>query len=363
MKNVILLTPLTGNGGIASWSRKFIKTFHNPKYQIIPIDRSVKGRTFEDNRIWMRFYAGIKEMIEIKKKAAAEIKKQKIDILHTTTSGSFGTFRDYLIAKLCKRNNVRTIMHCHYGCISDDVKRNLYGWFLRMTMRQYSQIWVLDKRSLNTLKAIKGLEDKVFLTPNSIEVNDDVKIGPKTYRHVAFVANLVPSKGLYELVEAVVRLDRDDLRLSIVGKGADDVVVKVKDLAGDKLGKTIHLLGLIPNENVLEFMKDVDMLALPTYMSHEAFPISILEAMSQGKLIISTRRAAIEDMLTGLDGTPCGCFVRERSVDDIIDVIKWCMDNTVKADELCHKAYEKVRRCYRMEIVYDTYKSLYSKLY
>lgn len=362
MKNIILLTPLSGNGGIASWSRKYIKTFQQDDFRIIPIDRSVKGRSFDDNRIWSRFYAGIKEMLEIKTKVKNEIKRQKIDIFHTTTSGSLGTFRDYLMARICKKHNIPSIMHCRYGCIPEDLQKPLYGWFLRKTMRQYSQIWVLDKRSINALKAIKGLEHKVFLTPNSIEVTKGLSLEPKTYKHVAFIGNLVPTKGLYELVEAVAKLNKDRVRLSIVGKGSDEVVAKTRELAGGKIDKTICLLGQIPNEEVIEFLRTVDIVALPTYYPWEAFPISILEAMSQGKMVISTKRAAIEDILTSNDGTPCGCFVKEQSVDDIVNAINWCVDNPILADDMCRKAYEKVYNCYRMEVVYDLYGKLYLNL-
>ena len=33
-----------------------------------------------------------------------------------------------------------------------------------------------------------------------------------------------------------------------------------------------------------------------------------------------------------------------------------------EADKMCQKAYEKVNTCYRKEVVYDLYRSLYAKL-
>ena len=84
--------------------------------------------------------------------------------------------------------------------------------------------------------------------------------------------------------------------------------------------------------------------------------------MSLGKLVISTPRAAIKDMLTAQDGSECGILVREHSVDDIAKAIKWCYDNPLKADELCKKAYDKVYNAYRMEVVYDLYDSIYPKM-
>lgn len=362
MKNILLLTPLTGNGGIASWSHKFIKTFSQGKYQIIPVDRAVKGRSFDDNSFWNRLTAGVKEMTTIKRKVKQEIQKHHVDILHTTTSGSFGTFRDYIISKYCQSLGVQCVMHCHYGCITEDVHKGIYGWFLRHTMKKFSQIWVLDSHSLNTLKQIKGLENKVYLTPNSIAVEKDLDIAPKSYQHIAFVGNLIPTKGLYELVQAVCNLDDERIKLSIVGSGDDEIINHVKTIAAGKIDKQVFILGRLPNAEAIEFMKTVDIVALPTYYPWEAFPISILEAMSLGKLVISTPRAAIKDMLTALDGSKCGILVREHSVDDIAKAIKWCIEYPERADEICHKAYEKVYQSYRMEVVYDLYDSLYRKM-
>lgn len=362
MKNILLLTPLTGNGGIASWSHKFIKTFGKDNYHIIPVDRAVRGRSFDDNSLWSRLTAGIKEMKVIKRKVKEVIQNRNVDIIHTTTSGSLGTFRDYMIAKIAQRSNIHSVMHCRYGCITEDVHKCIYGWFLRYTMRQFSQVWVLDSRSLKTLRQIKGLEDKVYLTPNSIAVEEGLEITHKNYQHIAFIGNLIPTKGLYELVQAVCKLPDNRVRLSIVGSGDDDTVNHIKAIAGEKIDKQIFILGRLPNVEAVEFMNTVDTVALPTYYPWEAFPISILEAMSLGKLVISTPRAAIKDMLTALDCSECGILVKEHSVDDIVKAIKWCLENPEKADRICHKAYEKVYHSYRMEVVYNLYDCLYRKI-
>lgn len=359
---IIGLFPLTGNGGIASWTKKFTKTFPDNEHQFtfVNVSPSVPRTGGLSETFLFRTLSGISAMFRILRELKMVMKKDKYDILHTTTSGNIGSFRDYCVAKLCKKYGVKTIMHCRYGCITEDIQSTgLVGKLLRKSMNEFDQIWVLDSRSYNTLKGRENLMDKVYLTPNSIDVNEKMNPTPKDYKRVAFIGNLYPTKGLYELVSACTRTD---VRLDVIGPGSDAVVANVKTIAGEKLDKTIFMHGRLPNPEAIKFMHEVDIVALPTYYPWEAFPISIIEAMSLTKMVISCPRAAVKDMLTDIDGKPCGMLVAPKSSDAIVEAINWCQTHKEKADEMCHKAYEKVYTCYRKEVVYDLYRSLYSKL-
>lgn len=359
---IIGLFPLTGNGGIASWTKKFTKTFPDNEHQFtfVNVSPSVPRTGGLSETFLFRTLSGISAMFRILRELKMVMKKDKYDILHTTTSGNIGSFRDYCVAKLCKKYGVKTIMHCRYGCITEDIQSSgLVGKILRKSMNEFDQIWVLDSRSYNTLKGRENLMDKVYLTPNSIDVNEKMNPTPKDYKRVAFIGNLYPTKGLYELVSACTRTD---VRLDVIGPGSDAVVANVKTIAGAKLDKTIFIHGRLPNPEAIKFMHEVDIVALPTYYPWEAFPISIIEAMSLTKMVISCPRAAVKDMLTDIDGKPCGMLVAPKSSDAIVEAINWCQTNKEKADEMCHKAYEKVYTCYRKEVVYDLYRSLYAQL-
>ena len=359
---IVGLFPLTGNGGIASWTKKFMQTFPDEEHQFsfVNVSPATPRAGGWSETMLVRMLSGFTAMSRILKELKAVFKKNKYDILHTTTSGNIGSLRDYRVAKLCKKHRVKSIMHCRYGCITEDIQsKGLTGFLLRKAMNAFDQIWVLDSRSYNTLKNIDSLKNKVHLTPNSIDVTEDMNPAPKSYKRVAFIGNLYPTKGLYELVEACTRTD---VRLDIIGPGADDVIAQVKKLAGDKLDKTVFIHGKLPNPVAVKFMHDVDIVALPTYYPWEAFPISIIEAMSLTKMVISCPRAAVKDMLTDLEGNPCGMLVQPKSADAIVEAINWCQTHEEEADKMCQKAYEKVKTCYSKEVVYNLYRSLYKKL-
>lgn len=362
MNKVILVSPGYGNGGIRSWTKKILNSFSNEDYSITHISSSRRTALYPNTKGAVRIFDGLRDLCETFINVRRTIKSDKYAIMHTTTSGGLGTLRDYILANYCKIKGLKTIMHCRYGCIPEDyIKRSLMGWLLRKTMKSYDQVWVLDSRSEKALKLDPELKNKVYLTPNSIQVPDSCNFKPKTYKNIAFVGNLIPSKGLYELVEAVVK-SADDTVLTIIGPGNESVMQRVKEIANDKLDRKVKIMGRLPNEDAVEQMKKMDIIALPTYYQSEAFPISILEAMSLGKLVLSTPRAAIKDMLTSLDGSCCGVLVREKSVDDIVKAITWCQENTIDADTLCKKAYEKVYATYRTDVVYNLYRSLYTKV-
>lgn len=360
-KTIVLLTPTTGNGGIASWSRKYLKQFVSETFRLIPVNRAAPQSAAFHNSLLHRIWVGLKELLVVLRYLRQTVHNHDVAIIHATTSGSIGTVRDFLVTFHSYHGNSRLILQNRYGCIAEDMQRSVYGRFLRYTMARYDQVWVLDSRSEACLKKYASLKDKVYLVPNCIDVNPMLQIPPKSYRNFAFIANLIPEKGLFELVEAFLQR-KDDAKLSIVGSGSAEVEKRLRGLAQPKLNKTIYLFGQLANEEAMRFMQTIDVVVLPTYMPQEAFPISILEAMSLGKLVISTRRAAIGDMLTALDGSPCGIFVRERSVEDIVAAIDYCISHPADVDLLCKKAHQKVCRCYATEVVYKLYEERYKEL-
>jgi len=364
MNKILLVAPTlaSGNGGIKSWALKFINTFKMDGWELLTVNIAVKRATTKHASFARRIIDGLYDLKEVHKSVRHAIKMNpEIRIMHTTTSGSLGTLRDYVLAKTCKRIGIKTVMHCHYGCITEDIHAKTTGRILQKTMSLYDQIWVLDKRSFSTLNNFPSLKEKVYLTPNSIEVPEIADFETKEFKRIAFIGNLIPSKGIFELIEAVLKT-KHEVELFIVGPGTDDTISKIENIAGNELTHRIKIMGKMPNAEAVNFMKTVDIVALPTYYPSEAFPISILEAMSYGKLVISTNRAAIPDMLTGLDGENCGILVQEKSVDDIEKAINWCVEYPVEANNLCKKAYQKVKSAYAIDVVYDIYRANYQKL-
>lgn len=362
MIKILGLYPMNGNGGIASWTKKFLATFSDEDYKIIPVNIA-PDKDFTKFSGTDRILYGIKAIVSIKKDLSIVLKQNPdIQVMHITTGGGFGALRDNAVARICRKNGIKTIMHCRFGTIKEFYEgKGLASCFFRKNLELYDSIWVLDRRSADFLRAIRSIKNKIELTPNSIEVPDACDLRPKSYKRVGFVGNIVPTKGIFELVEAITKID-NGTELFIAGLGLNENINRIKSIAGEKFDKTIHLLGRLPNVEAIKLMETLDIICLPTYYAGEAFPISILEAMSLGKLVVSCPRAAIPEMLTSIDGSECGVLVPEKNPHAIADAILWCQEHKEEADEMCKKAYKKVSISYRKEVVYDIYRHNYQKL-
>lgn len=354
---------MQGNGGIASWTKKYLKTFPDQEFKVYPVAESKIFKQGKKSSKLRRIISGIQDVLYIKKQLNDLIKYEiKADILHITTSASLGTYRDNIVGKFCKKHGIKSVLHYRYGNLPNDLATDgRYKRLLLETMQLYDNIWVLDRKTFNILTEYSQLKGKVKLTPNSIEVIDIGEIRPKDYNKYLFMANIYPTKGIFELVKAI-RNVKEDLCLKIAGPSTKEILDTIREESGNLWGNKIEYLGKFPNDQAVELLKSMDCLVLPTYYRGEAFPISILEAMSYGKLVISTPRAAIPDMLTAEDGSQCGILVDEKSVSQLTDAISWCINHKSEADEMCHKAYNKVKHSYSTDVVYQIYRDNYRAL-
>ena len=351
-----------GNGGIASWTKKFLSTFPDKEFDIHPVNIA-PAKDFSLYRGLDRLYYGFRAYVDSLRGLKATLQAHPATkIMHTTTSAGGGVFRDNAAVKICHKHGLKCVMHCRFGTIKELYESDtILGRMFRENIRLYDEVWVLDRRSLEFLQSQKEVADKIFLTPNSIIVPSACNLEPKSYKNVSFVGNVLPTKGIVELVTAIKEIG-DALTLSIAGPANPRMIETLKYAAGEAWGKHIMYIGKLPNNEAVDLVNESDIIALPTYYPGEAFPISIIEAMSQGKLVVSCPRAAIPDMLTDLDGNRCGILVEPESSDALKEGLMWVLEHKEESDQMCAKAYEKVKSCYDTSVVYDLYRRLFKNL-
>lgn len=101
---VFLLSPLPlPVGGIASWTINILEHYNKIEdITLIHHNTAIKSRAITDANFSSRLYAGIKDSFKAITSFYKMIKKRQPDVIHMTSSGSMGLWRDLLICVLAK---------------------------------------------------------------------------------------------------------------------------------------------------------------------------------------------------------------------------------------------------------------------
>ena len=140
---------------------------------------------------------------------------------------------------------------------------------------------------------------------------------------VISIANVIPGKGLHDLVTALARLPAGSWRLTVAGSLTTDriYVEHLRCLIG-RLGldANVDLLGSVPNQRIAEHLARSHLLALPS--SYEALGIAYLEAMWFGLPVIATSAGGAHEVVD--DGRE-GFFVAPGDAEALSEYLRLLM--------------------------------------
>ncbi len=153
-----------------------------------------------------------------------------------------------------------------------------------------------------------------------------------------FLSNLVKSKGIIDLVEALslLSISSSTWKLRIVGNNGDVTAEEVNRLIVNKgLQSNIEILGPHYGAEKANQLNWADVLIFPTYYENECFPLVILEAMMHGLAVVSTFEGAIPEII---DNGVNGLLVNSKSPIELCDVLKRLMNNLEETQRMGKQA-------------------------
>jgi len=113
-------------------------------------------------------------------------------------------------------------------------------------------------------------------------------------RNILFMARLEKEKGIYIAIETFNFLQKKypQLKLHIAGLGSE--LLNIKKLLAKEKFNNIILYGFVEGEKKIELLKIGDIFLFPSYK--EGLPISVLEAMAFGQLIVTRPVGGLKDL-------------------------------------------------------------------
>lgn len=273
-----------------------------------------------------------------------KISHSKADLFYFTISQTLGgNLRDLIIFKLLELQHKKCLIHLHGGYYRQLVDNDMSGWQRRANYKAIKKLAGTIVLSKSLKKIFAGMIDeaKIYTVSNCTDdefVMDDKSFEKKqeqlpirNVKHVLFLSNLIRTKGY----SAVLELAKEEK--ARCDSGADkryhfDFCGKFfteeeknyfsSYVKTNALEQYVSYHGVVMGDEKRKFLATADFFALPTRYPNEGQPISIIEAMANGLVVITTDHAGIPDLVKDAENGIVQKEGEELSIEllDAIDV-------------------------------------------
>lgn len=270
-------------------------------------------------------------------KNIVKIKNSKAELFYFTISQTkVGNLRDLLILKLLELQNKKCLIHLHGGYYRQLVDKDMRRWQRKANYKAIKKLEgaiVLSKSLKNIFEGMIDV-DKIFVVENCVddqyllteqEMEDkSVQLKKKKVLHVLWLSNFIRSKGYMWVLEmAKIEKKRVDsgyekrFHFDFAGKFFDyNENVNFNNYVKDnELENYVTYHGIVSGKEKQKLLKESYIFALPTCYPNEGQPISILEAMGNGMLVLTTNHAGIPDIMENFTN---GLIINKNCIDSKI---------------------------------------------
>ena len=163
-----------------------------------------------------------------------------------------------------------------------------------------------------------------------------------------FLSNLIPSKGVYVLLDVCKVLRERGLQFvcDFVGGETKEIGRATFEAAVKERGLESHVIYHGPQygEDKHRFFMNADVFVQPTF--DDCFPLTLVEAMQYSLPIASTDVGAIPDMVQdGVNGFVC----KQQDVDSLVIALEQLITNPALRQQMGEAGYQRYQELYTLE--------------
>jgi len=286
--------------------------------------------------------------------------KKRIDVVYVMTSSNWGFYDKVLycfLARICGVKSVLNPVGGHFIIFHQDNIMN--NWLVPLCLKIPNAVisgtsyWFKYFSKNFKIKILEDIPNPVNFKNHNLEVSN-----PNSEFTITFLARVEFDKGINTFVDVVEKLDETnkDIHYIIGGKGSKLDWVNEK-LAYKVAEGKVSILGFVDEEEKEHLFKKTNVYLLPT--DFEVLPISILEAMSYGNIVISTHVGGIPDAI--LDGET-GFLIDRNDTNEIVSCILKLKQNLEFRNRISQNAYRKCKENYAMDVVVKAQMKLFESI-
>lgn len=284
---------------------------------------------------------------------------------------AFKILNSHTLSKQLNKKKYDLIIACNGGfpggvscldCVEVANKLNIAIWLTVVSMPQKKSlidlIYSKTLKKIDTLIVNSHFISKAFIESRGVEISkikvlhnclpneiiNKVAVSQKHYNTtgekyvLGYVGRIEKAKGIFYLLEAFVPLSKKftNLKLKLVGTGDDiDEAVEYCKIKG--ITDNVEFTGFYSG-NINDVMKSFDLFVFPSLW--EGLPYSILEAMANSKLVVSTNVGGIPEIIT--DGVN-GFLVEAANSNAIFEKLEFVLEEFTDYNTAVNKSLSTIQ--------------------
>ncbi len=183
----------------------------------------------------------------------------------------------------------------------------------------------------------------------------------QTNNSIVYVGVISRRKNLEMILHALAKLNKEgyEFRLHVVGGYKEKEYEKyINELVNTyNLGKQVCFYGWLTQEKILEVYNVCDIFMLPS--RQETMPVSIGEAMAQGKVVIASDVGAVSEMITN---TVSGFLFQKNNLDQLCNILRQLWNNTSLLETISQAGMKEARDKFDSKTVVAKTMDLYEEV-
>ncbi|AMC08080.1 glycosyltransferase [Turicibacter sp. H121] len=295
----------------------------NNVFQVFEMNQS-------ESSIELKFYGppyGI-NLLNTLEKLYNNIKKEyyqisSFDIVHAHKL----TYEGYMAYLIKKEYNIPYMVSLRFTDFKVLKIRKDYKKTFKKVLLESEKIFCIAPWMENELQITFGkgfydiISDKIELLPNILNTENTLfeNIHNNKYLTVFKISRKnLKRKNIFRTLDAIYKLNKGgyDIKLDIIGSG-DGIPKLSKYIHRKGLSSTVNLIGNVPNDVMLETMKEYKAFILCSYP--ETFGLVYIEALLSGIPIINSKNAGIDGYFNDLN---VSISTNYRDINAIANAIK-----------------------------------------